>query len=237
MWPTAIDRDARRLLRATGLALTLYLALGALAVYAPPLPRKAGTRGADTYRNPPGGRDRTPLRLTLSRPDETRQAPDQRRTRPEAPPPHPAPEEGETRHATIPGQPIPEPQESRSSGSGQDSSGTYEPSAQDTANDEAFKHTPDAEAFSLWIDKSIRARLIYPERAKRRGLEGSVLIELRSSADGQTGSALLIRGSGHGLLDSAALDLAESLFPSPLAPGRPWVRQVEILYRLLSDTP
>jgi TonB family protein len=46
----------------------------------------------------------------------------------------------------------------------------------------------------------------YPPRARRRGLEGEVLIRARVHPDGECGELVLQQSSGHALLDQAAME-------------------------------
>lgn len=46
----------------------------------------------------------------------------------------------------------------------------------------------------------------YPPAARRRGIEGKVIVRAEIQADGTCSRAELKQGSGHGLLDQAALD-------------------------------
>jgi len=86
------------------------------------------------------------------------------------------------------------------------------------------------EAFLSWIDGQIKNKLVYPERARRRNIEGSVVLGLTVSADGASCVPVVLVGSGSALLDKAAVDLVLSLFPSPVAPGRKFVDSIRIQY-------
>jgi|GEM_PF-7115031 len=239
------DRDTRRLLRASGLTLLLYLALGAVAALLPRFATDAGYARERADRGVPGEKGYPALRLTLaasggpSIPSSPANSPADSAFREPAfdlsPRSDGRPTETAPLTGAAPGIPTPTGKSDRFADSTElaSSAGLSGIVGQSGPSGNS---APEGGAFSLWIDGAIKTRLLYPERAQRRGLEGSVLIELRASADGQTGTAALIRGSGHGLLDRAALDLAQSLFPAPLAPGLPWARQIELVYRLESAT-
>lgn len=86
------------------------------------------------------------------------------------------------------------------------------------------------DAFLSWLDGQIKNKLLYPERARRRNLEGTVVLGLTVSADGASCVPVVLGGSGSALLDKAAVDLVLSLFPSPVAPGRKFVDSIRIQY-------
>jgi protein TonB len=46
----------------------------------------------------------------------------------------------------------------------------------------------------------------YPADARRRGLEGNVMLKVEVSAEGQPGVPLIESSSGHAVLDRAAID-------------------------------
>ncbi len=234
----ATDSDTRRLLRASGLTLLLYLALGAAAALLPRFAPDAGYARERADSGVPGEKGYPALRLTLaasggpSISSSPANSPADSAFRETASDPSPRSDGLPTETSSLTGVATGRPAAAGKSGTDTLSDSTEYADSSGPAE----KPSPEAGAFSLWIDGAIKTRLLYPERAQRRGLEGSVLIELRASADGQTGTAALIRGSGHGLLDRAALDLAQSLFPAHLAPGLPWTRHIELVYRLESAT-
>jgi protein TonB len=57
--------------------------------------------------------------------------------------------------------------------------------------------------------------LFYPPEAIARGLEGEVILLLTLSDSGQLVAASIARGSGHALLDQAALDAAQHIGALP----------------------
>lgn len=59
----------------------------------------------------------------------------------------------------------------------------------------------------------------YPYEAVRRGLEGEVLVAVMLDARGRVVAARLERGSGHALLDEAAVRAARSLKSVPAGAG------------------
>jgi len=68
----------------------------------------------------------------------------------------------------------------------------------------------------------------YPRSARRRGMEGTVLLEVFVSAQGKPEKIKLLESSGHGVLDRAALSAVRSWIFEPGTIGdRPvdmWVR-------------
>jgi protein TonB len=88
------------------------------------------------------------------------------------------------------------------------------------------------ETFLAWLDKAIRARLLYPERARRRNLQGTVELFLSVKADGSACVVRVVRGSGSPILDSDAVSLIRSLFPAPVHPGEEFADSVRIVYVL-----
>ena len=62
---------------------------------------------------------------------------------------------------------------------------------------------------------ALAEHLFYPPQAVAQGLEGDVILLLTLSENGQLVSASIARGSGHALLDQAALDAARRLGALP----------------------
>lgn len=87
-------------------------------------------------------------------------------------------------------------------------------------------------AFANWLDSAIRARLSYPERARARNAEGTVVVALTVPADGSRCDALVAKTSGSAILDRAAVELIRSLFPAKIAPGRTFSAPVRICFTL-----
>lgn len=246
---TGISGDARRLLRASALTLILYLALGLAATVLIPYVQDAGFPSGLPSRGETGRTDYPVLRLSLARPG----SPTRRETE--------KPLIAGGQNSTIQCADV---DPLSTVGAAPATSGTNAPIGDSRPSDGDGQRqiaetgdailggsdgqrageagmgagsAPEAARFSSWLEGAIRERLLYPERARKRGQEGSVLIELRTDADGQSGSAILLRSSGHAVLDRAALDLARTIFPAPVRPGHPWSRQIELVYRLDSASP
>jgi protein TonB len=62
---------------------------------------------------------------------------------------------------------------------------------------------------------ALSEHLFYPPEAVAQGLEGDVILLLTLSENGQLISASIARGSGHALLDQAALDAARRIGALP----------------------
>jgi protein TonB len=76
---------------------------------------------------------------------------------------------------------------------------------------------------------------VYPAAARRRNLEGTVMLEVLVNREGQAAQVRVLRGSGHALLDRSALDgVRRWRFTPALSGGRPqemWV-QVPVRFQL-----
>jgi protein TonB len=81
--------------------------------------------------------------------------------------------------------------------------------------------------------RSIRRRIeqakIYPEAARRQGIQGSVELRFRIAADGSVETLEVLRSSGFPLLDEASQQTVRRAAPYPLIRG--WVR-LPLSYRL-----
>ena len=69
----------------------------------------------------------------------------------------------------------------------------------------------------------------YPDEATRRGLSGSLLLEVAVNPDGTVESITLRRSSGHAVLDDAAIRIVR--LAAPFAKFPPGVaREVDVLH-------
>ncbi len=69
----------------------------------------------------------------------------------------------------------------------------------------------------------------YPEEARRRGLAGSLVLDVALKPDGTVYSVAVLRSSGHKLLDDAAVRIVE--LAAPFAPFPPEIRaETDILH-------
>jgi protein TonB len=81
----------------------------------------------------------------------------------------------------------------------------------------------------------IQEALRYPPAAQRRGLKGTVLVEILIRPDGAITGVSVTSSSSHRLLDDAALEAVRSLPPQPLPPGllpRPLTLQLPVVFDL-----
>jgi TonB family protein len=63
--------------------------------------------------------------------------------------------------------------------------------------------------------------LTYPQIARRRGLTGTVLVDVEIDASGKLGAATVVTSSKHLVLDDAALDAVHGVGKVPFPPGVP----------------
>ena len=73
-------------------------------------------------------------------------------------------------------------------------------------------------AYYAGFRKRVQEALVYPLSARRRGLMGSLEVEVLIDANGAVSSAHVVASSSHAVLDEAALNAVRSLAPQPL-PG------------------
>lgn len=65
---------------------------------------------------------------------------------------------------------------------------------------------------------SILEHLVYPEKLKEAGIEGTVIVQVHVKADGSVGKTHLLLGSGYDLFDRAALEAAMKIKFKPIQP-------------------
>lgn len=90
---------------------------------------------------------------------------------------------------------------------------------------------PGAEytAYLASLRRRIQESLGYPELARRRGLHGTVHLEIVIRADGAIGAVSVVGSSSHALLDDAAMETIRRLAPTPFPPGvRPRTLRVHL---------
>lgn len=61
--------------------------------------------------------------------------------------------------------------------------------------------------------------LTYPSAARRRGMSGTVHLDISVEPTGTIADVLVVRSSSHELLDTAALDAVRALRRVPFPPG------------------
>lgn len=94
---------------------------------------------------------------------------------------------------------------------------------------------PSANALAL-LNAAIERNLSYPPQAKRRKIQGRVVVELEVGTNGVLADLSLVRSSGSELLDRAALELLRGLFPLEGARGEAFRTKVAIDYALTPRT-
>lgn len=82
------------------------------------------------------------------------------------------------------------------------------------------------------LREAVAARLEYPRQARRRGMQGRVVVAIRVDADGRLEACAVETGSGFPVLDEAARALVEGLFPFPRDLGGAFSARLEIDYVL-----
>jgi len=74
--------------------------------------------------------------------------------------------------------------------------------------------------------------IVYPPLARRRGLEGRVVLSLTIDRDGAARVLYIGESSGHSILDRAAAKLVSGLLPLARGPSQPLTVDIPITYRL-----
>jgi protein TonB len=93
----------------------------------------------------------------------------------------------------------------------------------------------DYGAYYASFRKRVQESLGYPPAARRRGLSGTVEIEVLIDPTGAVKHVKLVASSSHAVLDDAALDAVRSLPPLPLPehlPRRPLVLVLPLTFQL-----
>jgi len=97
--------------------------------------------------------------------------------------------------------------------------------------------TPGAEygPYLASLRRQVAESLRYPSVARRRGLTGTVYLEITIQTNGSIGAATVVASSSHPVLDEAALETVKHLvplpFPAELPPRRLRVR-LPVIFRL-----
>jgi TonB family protein len=82
------------------------------------------------------------------------------------------------------------------------------------------------------IEMRIASRMSYPEAARLRGIEGSMLLAFRVGPSGDLVSARVAKGSGSELLDRAGLELLRGAFPVENGSGLALDLEAPVMFRL-----
>jgi TonB family protein len=81
---------------------------------------------------------------------------------------------------------------------------------------------PAAAEYSGYYDtlrRRLHESLTYPQLARRRGLTGTVTVDVEVDSSGKVGRVTLVNSSSHGVLDAAAIDAMRSVGRVPFPPG------------------
>jgi protein TonB len=76
-------------------------------------------------------------------------------------------------------------------------------------------------AYLSRLRQRVHEALRYPVTARRRGLTGTVVLELTVRPDGAIGQVVVVDSSSHAALDQAAIDSVRSLRPQPFPADLP----------------
>jgi protein TonB len=79
----------------------------------------------------------------------------------------------------------------------------------------------------------LREKKVYPYVARKKGLQGTVLLLVRLSPRGELLEASVLRSSGHTVLDKAALSLVKRAVPFSHETGRVLAMEVPVKYSLI----
>jgi TonB family protein len=105
--------------------------------------------------------------------------------------------------------------------------------AQDKAAQDKAATASEARVLVLGeIERRIAASMSYPEAARLRGIEGSIVLAFRVDKEGTLASARIVKGSGSEILDRAGVDLLRSAFPVANDSGRDLELEIPITFRL-----
>jgi protein TonB len=69
------------------------------------------------------------------------------------------------------------------------------------------------------LRRRVQEGLSYPSAARRRGMTGTVHLDISVESTGRIADVLVVRSSSHDLLDAAALDAVRALRRVPFPPG------------------
>jgi periplasmic protein TonB len=69
------------------------------------------------------------------------------------------------------------------------------------------------------LRRRVQEALTYPSAARRRGMSGTVHLDISVEPSGKIADVLVVRSSSHEMLDAAALDAVRALRHVPFPPG------------------
>jgi protein TonB len=104
------------------------------------------------------------------------------------------------------------------------------------AEADATPHTPSAgDAPAAYLSGTPP---VYPEQARRRGWEGTVLLRVQLDADGRVQTVTVLRSSGYPVLDQAAVSqIASWRFKPSLHDGKPQPSTLRVPVKFRLEQP
>jgi protein TonB len=105
---------------------------------------------------------------------------------------------------------------------------TGEPPAEPAAADDAALQS----SLQVTLQQEIARHFNYPLLARRRGWQGEVLLAFRLEADGRISDARVLRSSGYGVLDRAALTALGKVGRIAAGLSRGLAMELPVIYRL-----
>lgn len=69
------------------------------------------------------------------------------------------------------------------------------------------------------LRRRVQEALTYPSAARRRGMSGTVHLDISVEPTGKIADVLVVRSSSHDMLDAAALDAVRAVRRVPFPPG------------------
>jgi protein TonB len=93
-------------------------------------------------------------------------------------------------------------------------------STSDIATTPAFVARNASEDYFGMVRRVIESRKKYPYTARKRQLQGRVVVQFAIETDGRVKNVALKKGSGYGILDQAALTAVRQSSPFPRPPAR-----------------
>jgi protein TonB len=101
---------------------------------------------------------------------------------------------------------------------------------------ETKQQAAQATQVRLWLQEQLRSHFRYPGLARRRGLEGTVVLHFRVEKDGQIINIKVLDSSGHGILDRNAHATLENIgrvdHGQPLLISQALDLTLPVIYRL-----
>lgn len=146
--------------------------------------------------------------------------------------PAPLPQEEAEQRPQIDPEPIPPATDTPGIHSSGVTAGVAASAAQDLDSDRVITSVDEAQRVLSELRRLVLEQIVYPPLARRRGIEGRVVLRLALNTDGNADSLTVSRSSGHSILDKAAVELVTRVLPLRPGPGRPLTVDIPIVYLL-----